>query len=126
MSETTEERPCFRVIRLEFPKTVDGIDYTEITLRRLTAKQVSEWVEEVRLLAARDPMAKTPDLPTIDAPQKVLDALDDDDLFTLEEASADFLPRRFRDIRNQDKQKDSPLVTGKHSAPSSVATSAGA
>lgn|GEM_PF-4971722 len=122
MSGTAEKRPLLRMHPLEFPVTVNGVKYTEIPIRRLTARQVADWYEHIRVLAASNPEAPTPDLPMIDAPREVLDQLDDDDMLALEEASNDFLPRRLRITRRADDGNVSSPETGKASAPSFAVT----
>lgn len=125
MSDNAEKRPLERMYPLEFPVTVNGVTYTEIPLRRLTAKQVADWSESLRTVAEEDPTAPTPEVPIINASQEVLDALDDDDLLALQEARLDFLPRRLKTILMPAEPSASPQPSGKPTAPSSDATSDG-
>lgn len=118
----SENRLLVNTYPLQFPKTIDGIEYKEISIRRLTAKEVADWFEEVRILSLSNPDAPTPDLPMIAAPRDVLDQLDDDDMLMLEEASNDFLPRRLKSALKVDEKSVSSPVTGKPSEPSSAAT----
>lgn len=78
-------------IELGWPVEHEGKLWTAIPIRRLTARQVADYIEAVRA-NPKD----APDLPMVDAPQAVIDALDDDDAFAVEEATKAFLPHRFR------------------------------
>jgi hypothetical protein len=87
----------FKSIPLAWPLVYGGVLYDHIILQRLTAKEVADWVEdikekdEVRFPIYRDDAGTS-------IPDAVLDALDDDDRLALDEAAKDFLPRRFRDV----------------------------
>lgn len=95
--EPKPARPLSRAIPLEFPKTVDGVLWNEVHLARLSAGEVRDF--EKKLSGADDsthirlPIFR--DASGAPVPENVLDALDDDDILALEEASRDFLPRRF-------------------------------
>lgn len=83
-------RPRFRVVTLEWPLSFDGKTYSEIVVRRMTAAQVSEFVDQIR------DDAKLAILPMFDVPAAVIDALDADDAEEVNKAVNDFLPRSLR------------------------------
>lgn len=117
-------RPRAGSVDLEWPVIVDGVEYRTITLRRLTAGEVERAVREAWKGPAdapfRLPVFLGPDGKAL--PASVLDALDDDDMLLLDEASADFFPRRFRVATAAGStQEQLPSI-----APSSAAGSAGA
>ena len=78
-----------RTVDLEWPVEFDGVLYESVTIRRLTTKEVVDFLET---------MAGKGDVrwPMYDVPDAVLDALDDDDAFRLDEVVKGFLPRRFQ------------------------------
>lgn len=78
-----------RTIELEWPVEFEGVVYDTVTIRRLTTKEV------VDFLATIDGQAQVR-WPMYDVPDAVLDALDDDDSFLLDEVVKGFLPRRFQ------------------------------
>ena len=83
--------PVTKTIPLEYPVEFDGKVYTEISLRRMSGTEVAAYITQ---LAAGERVKP----PVIDVPFEVYDALDDDDLFTIDKAVVDFFPRRFRDL----------------------------
>lgn len=94
-------RPRSKEIDLQWPVEFDGREYKTITLVRLTAAEVAEFQSEIESLLKNDPDTRVRfplfrDESGETIPDEVMDALDDDDRFALEEAAADFLPRRFR------------------------------
>lgn len=83
--------PREKLIPLEFEVEFDGTVYTHIRVRRLSGAEVALYYEQVQAgyRSARPP--------TVDCPDEVYDALDDDDRYTVEAAAIDFLPRRLRE-----------------------------
>ncbi len=77
-------KPRSEVVRLDWPVDVDGKVWTEIEIRRITTSELDAYL-------------KTTDdapPPNILAPKAVLDALDAEDGFKIEEVSTRFFPRR--------------------------------
>ena len=85
-------KPRSRTIDLEWPVEFEGTVYETITIRRLSAREVADFIESLR----DDPNKDEARWPMYDVPGAVLDALDDDDSLTLNEVALAFLPRRFR------------------------------
>lgn len=83
--------PREKVIALEFPVEFNGDLYDEIKVRRLTGAEVARYYEQVQA------GYRSPRPPTVDCPDEVYDALDDDDRYSVEAAAIDFLPRRLRE-----------------------------
>ncbi|MDC7784754.1 phage tail assembly protein [Rhodoplanes sp. TEM] len=83
-------KPRARVITLEYPIEYRGKLWEQITVRRMTAKELQDFVDQ----ASKD--GETPKLPMFDAPIEVMDFLDPDDQATVSEAVQDFLPRALR------------------------------
>ena len=77
------------VVPLEYPVEFDGNTYTEVTLRRVTGKQIEDYMEALG-------RGERPIPPMFDCPIEVYDAMDDDDRFELDKAVVPFLPRRLR------------------------------
>lgn len=95
------DRPRAKTVDLQWPVEFDGREYKSITLVRMTAGEVAAFQEEIEKLLNSNPDARVRfplfrDDRGETIPDDVMDALDDDDRFALEEAAADFLPRRFR------------------------------
>ena len=84
--------PRSEVVKLDYPVEFDGKLWTEITVRRMTAAEVSDWASRAR--AADD--ATDIRFPMFDAPNEVMDGLDVDDDERVQEVASRFLPRRFR------------------------------
>nr|WP_066733803.1 hypothetical protein [Bradyrhizobium sp. CCH5-A9] len=83
--------PREKIIPLEFEVEFGGQVYSDIRVRRLSGAEVALYYEQVQAgyRSARPP--------TVDCPDEVYDALDDDDRYTVEAAAIDFLPRRLRE-----------------------------
>ena len=104
--QTTETTPVtvthtrnaerFEVVMLEWPVEYDGKLYDRVTVRRMSTSEVAAFVEA----AIADKKAP---LPMLDAPQAVLDELDEDDAVALNKVVEDFLPRSWRDSRAADR-----------------------
>ena len=75
-----------KTIALEFPVEFDGVTYSEITVNRMTGKELAAWLS--------DDAAFYP--PMFDCPHEVIDALDADDADTIKGAMNDFLPRKLQ------------------------------
>jgi hypothetical protein len=104
--EFKTDRPRAAEHTLEWPVTVDGREYTSISLVRMTAADVAKFQEELTARLNKDATA-TAVFPIFrdsetgePIPEAVLDALDDDDRFELDKAAVNFLPRRFRGALN--------------------------
>jgi len=79
-----------KMVPLEHPFEINGVHWTEIRVRRVTGKQVSDYMDRMR---AGDTDAMPP---MVDCPQDVWDALDDDDQMAVDEAARPFTPRRLK------------------------------
>ena len=97
-TETAQKQPA-RIVAgpprtatyvLTWPVEYDGKTWTEITISRLTAQQVDDFVQAIR---AGNENAR---LPLFDAPAEVLDAMDADDSTNLNEAARPFTPAALR------------------------------
>lgn len=77
------------IVPLEWPIEFDGRVIDKITVRRMTAKEVSDFVETTRAEGKAE-------LPMFDCPMAVIDALDADDSDAVNRAVLDFLPRSLR------------------------------
>lgn len=91
-AQTGRERG--KSVPLEWPLTIDGVELTEINLRRLTAGEVAGLQER---LETGDGSNEAMIAEFADQPIAVLSALDQDDIATLGDAVWDFLPRRLRE-----------------------------
>lgn len=78
-----------RTVPLEYPIEFDGKTYDAIRVRRVTGREVEEFMR-----ALADDGAAMP--PMVDCPRAVYDAMDDDDRFEVDQAMLDFLPRRLK------------------------------
>jgi hypothetical protein len=116
VARIVSERPRLKTIDLEWPVAFAGKDYRAITVSRLTAAEVARFQSEIENLLRSDPDAKVR-LPLFrdergePIPDEVMDALDDDDRLALDEAAANFLPRRFRGLAEQDSGPDIGATT---------------
>lgn len=72
------------IVPLNWPVEVDGKVWTEIEIRRITTSELDAYLKTTD---------DTPP-PNILAPKNVLDALDAEDGFKIEEVSSRFFPRR--------------------------------
>jgi hypothetical protein len=90
---TTKERQ--RTVDLDWPVEFDGKVYDKVTVRRVTGREVEEFMRQVD---TRDVNAPFPRAPMIDCPTEVYEALDDDDLLRVEEAMVPFLPQRLQRV----------------------------
>lgn len=83
-----------KVIPLEWPMEFGGVVYNEVTVRRCTGLEVSEYV---MALASGEDVT----FPGIEFPIEVYNALDSDDFDKVDEAVKDFLPQSFRRMAEQ-------------------------
>ncbi len=83
------EAPREKLVPLEYPVEFDDKTWTEVRIRRVTGKQVEEYMDAL----GRN---ERPMPPMFDFPIEVYDAMDDDDRFAIDEAVVPFLPRRLR------------------------------
>jgi molybdenum cofactor biosynthesis enzyme len=79
-------------VPLEYPVEFDGVVYNSITVRRMTGLEVETYVKAVGEAGSKMEVQ----MPAIECPMEVYNALDDDDRLRVEEALAPFLPRRFQ------------------------------
>jgi hypothetical protein len=129
MTETTEqtiERDGFvdpsgrsRAFTLKYPVVVDGRTYSEIHLARLTVAEVAQFLETVSNADKRSAIAWPVyvDADGAPIPQAVLNALDDDDGFAIEQGLGDFLPLRLAALLDGATGR----APGEPTAPSSAA-----
>ena len=87
-----------RAFTLRHPIIVAGRTYSEIHLARLTVSEVAAFIETVSSVDKRSAIAWPVyrDADGAPLPQAVLNALDDDDGYAIEQGLADFLPLRLR------------------------------
>jgi hypothetical protein len=82
---------AFRVVDLKYPVEFDGKVYDKITVRRMTMKEMREFVEAVGEGKAAQP-------PVTDCPSDLLDHLYPDDYEEVDKAISDFLPRALKEV----------------------------
>lgn len=98
--------PREKLIPLQFEVEFNGDLYTDIRVRRLTGAEVALYYEQVQAgyRSARPP--------TVDCPDEVYDAIDDDDRYDVEAAAIDFLPRRLKEgidaLTSESTEESSP------------------
>lgn len=103
-AEFLGDKPRLRVIDLTWPIRLDGREYREIHLARMTAGEVIAFQKSLKDLAADDPVHWPifRDAAGEMIPAAVLGMLDDDDKFALDKAAVDFLPLRFLAVADSD------------------------
>lgn len=79
-----------KVVMLDFPFEYDGKLIDRVTIRRLSTAEVSQYYRELAEGGA------VPDLPLFDVPQAIIEVMDDDDSYALQEELRAFLPRRLQ------------------------------
>ena len=98
--------PREKIIPLEFEVEFGGQVFSDIRVRRLSGAEVALYYEQVQA------GYRSPRPPTVDCPDEVYDALDDDDRYTVEAAAIDFLPRRLREgidaLTSESTEESSP------------------
>ena len=117
VARIVSDRPRAATIALEWPVEYGGRIYKTIIVARLTAAEVARFQDEiVQLLeSSADSKVRLPlfrDERGEPIPDKVMDALDDDDRLALDEAVVSFLPRRFRELAARDSGPDIGATTG--------------
>lgn len=80
-------------VALEWPVEFDGTTYESITIRRVSGKEVDDFVT-----AATSGDGAGLKAPMIDCPREVYEAMDDDDRLKLEVALIPFLPLRLTKV----------------------------
>lgn len=100
--EYNGDKPRSCIVPLDYPLTVDGVTYTEVTVRRASAREVSEYIEGLR-----KPGGKTCP-PMIELPQVVYENLDDDDMFKIEREAEGFFPQRLKALMAIDPDAPDP------------------
>jgi hypothetical protein len=98
--------PRLRKIPLTYPVEFNGVVYKEIEIRRLTAKDVADFIEN---LCGDD--RKAARLPVFGCPPEVIDGLDADDFDVVDKAALDFLPRALK------QAIDTPPANGATTSP---------
>lgn len=79
-----------KLIPLEYPVEFDGKLYTDVRVRRVTAGEVRDYLDKLR----NGDASALP--PVVDVPLAVWEVLDADDMQTIDEAAAEFMPKRLR------------------------------
>ena len=82
-----------RIVPLEWPVEFDGRVYHQIRVHRVTGKEMRDFMEKIR--AGADNVLP----PMVDCPIEVWEALDADDQFAIDQAAAEFMPRRLKDLQ---------------------------
>lgn len=82
-------------VPLEWPVEFDGTLYESVTIRRITAKEVSDYLDA---LSSIDDVDVAPLPPFIGVPKEVWDGMDDDDRYEVDQKAMDFMPRRLREV----------------------------
>lgn len=78
-----------KVVPLTYPVEFNGTVYSSITVRRVTGKEVKDYLDKIGVEAFTLP-------PTIDCPFEVWEAMDADDQLVVDEAAMAFMPRRLK------------------------------
>ncbi|WP_378952049.1 hypothetical protein [Mesorhizobium sp. ANAO-SY3R2] len=104
-AETSQARIISTKVRsatvpLDYEVEFGGKVWTEITVRRVTGKEVQGYIDA---LARGENIAP----PMFECPLEVYDALDDDDRMAVEEAALPFLPRRLKAAAGSSPQSGS-------------------
>lgn len=119
-TEAVEEKKVASVVttakktmtyKLKFPVEFDGDTFEEVPIRRCSAREISDYQDSLREFIDNGSVGMSPVPPWLVIPQEVFEAMDDDDNFDLEEASADFIPRRLLDLMQMAIQSASTSET---------------
>ena len=94
VAKFAQQRKRFRTVPLDWPIEYGGTVYKEVTVRRLTGQEVSDFISAAE-------RGENPSLPMLDVPEAVIEALDADDSDAINKAVNDFLPRRLRPASEQ-------------------------
>lgn len=87
------DKTTSKIVPLEWPVEFDGKVYHQIRVHRVTGKEMRDFMEKVR--AGADNVLP----PMVDCPLEVWEALDADDQFAIDQAAAEFMPRRLKDLQ---------------------------
>lgn len=88
-----------REVLLEWSIEVDGRVIDRIVIRRMTTRDVAEFVDAVQSVGSNVKLVRFPmffDGSGNKLPSEAIDALDEDDAETVMEIASGFLPRRFK------------------------------
>lgn len=91
-----------RTLALKYPVEYDGQVYERITVSRMSAQQMSAFIEAIA------EGGDAPRLPMFDVPDEVVAALDSDDADELDDLVRDLLPRRLRTAFERSLESGSP------------------
>lgn len=86
---TTKKRSI--VVPLDWPVEYDGKTYDSVTIRRVSGKEVEDYIDALKPTGADGP---DPLPPYINIPRPVWDAMDDDDQYEVDQQAKPFTPRR--------------------------------
>lgn len=89
---STAERE--KMVPLEFPVEFEDKTWTEVKIRRVSGKEVEQYMDALG-------RGERPIPPMFDFPLEVYEAMDDDDRFAIDEAVIPFLPRRLKAAAEQ-------------------------
>lgn len=114
---------------LDFPLSFQGRDYGVVTVRRLSAAEVADFMEAVRVKVEAGGSDRTRfpmfyDVAGQRVPDAVLDAMDDDDRAKIDEIAGRFLPRRFQAALQEEAGEPSPNISTPPSGEATAPTSA--
>lgn len=87
------EKPREKIVDIDFHVEFDGQVYSNIKLRRVTGKEINDYLEAI---SSKDAPSIVP--PMVVCPQEVWDAMDDDDRYKVEREMVSFFPQRLRDM----------------------------
>lgn len=103
--------PRSTIVPLAYPFSLDGIRYSEVTVRRITGREAQAYSRALRDFLSGE--GDEPQFPGIVLPPAAFDALDDDDLAALDTAADAFFPARFEPLKALASQlAGAPTVTG--------------
>lgn len=103
-----------KTLPLAWPLTVNGKTIDKIVLRRLTSKQVQDFIGGIKDQEAEVRFPMFYDIDGNQLPDEVMDALDDDDAVMLNGEALDFLPQRWR---QPTAGESSPPAAGANTGP---------
>ncbi|TIS37495.1 hypothetical protein [Mesorhizobium sp.] len=86
--------PREKMVPLEFEVEFDGKTWTEVRIRRVSGKEVEDYMEALG-------RGERPMPPMFDFPLEIYEAMDDDDRLAIDEAVIPFLPRRLKAAAEQ-------------------------
>lgn len=83
-----------KMVPLEFPVEFEDKTWTEVKIRRVSGKEVEQYMDALG-------RGERPIPPMFDFPLEVYEAMDDDDRYAIDEAVIPFLPRRLKAAAEQ-------------------------